>query len=250
MTELTGQFSLEPGIVKHSPRPWVAHPAGNSPTEKAMIRSQPMKTAPAKLSKRDAVLDAATGLFAERGYENTEVDAIAAAAGVAKGTIYFHFQTKEKLFLAVADYGMRRLAEHTLKGIEGLTDIVTILRTAGITAAGFFQTHPELAEILLQERAQFRGSIPDTHLLYREKGRQLFEPLVRQGIEQGIFRNLDVSEAITAAANMLFGMVITSCVEGRSRDIVRRAQFAVDLWLSAILALPGPERHSAPLATK
>ena len=74
-----------------------------------------LESAPARSSKREAVLAAATQLFARQGYENTEVDAIAAAAGVAKGTIYFHFQTKEKLFLAVADFGMNRLSEHVLK---------------------------------------------------------------------------------------------------------------------------------------
>lgn len=197
-----------------------------------------MKSVAAKTSKRDAVLEAATRLFALQGYENTEVDAIAAAAGVAKGTIYFHFQTKEKLFLAVADYGMHRLSEHVLKSMEGLVDVVKILRTAGIEAAAFFQTHPELVEILLQERAQFRGSIPDTHLFYREKNRHIFEPLVRRGIKEGIFRDIDVSEVLTMGANMLFGLVVTSCVEGRSKDIKRRARFAVDLWLRAVLASP------------
>lgn len=197
-----------------------------------------MKSAAAKVSKRDAVLDAATRLFALQGYENTEVDAIAAAANVAKGTIYFHFQTKEKLFLAVADYGMRRLTDHVLKTLNGLTDVIEILRTAGVEAASFFQTHPELVEILLQERAQFRGSIPDTHLFYREKNRHIFEPLLRRGVEQGIFRDIDMSEALTMAANMLFGLVVTSCVEGRSKDIRRRARFAVNLWLRAISASP------------
>jgi len=196
------------------------------------------KFASAKSAKRDALLEAATRLFASQGYENTEVDAIAAAAGVAKGTVYFHFQAKEKLFLAVADYGMRRLSEHVLQSIEGRTDIVDILRTAGVEAAGFFQTHPELVEILLQERVQFRGSIPDTHLLYREKNREIFEPLFRRGVEEGVFRDIDALDALTAGANMLFGLVVTSCVEGRSKDIKRRARFAVELWLRAILESP------------
>ena len=196
------------------------------------------KAAQHKSSKRDAVLDAACRLFARRGYENTEVDAIAAAAGVAKGTVYFHFQTKEKLFLAVSDHGLRRLTEHVLQSITGLTDLVAIFRTAGVEAAGFCQKHPDLVEIFLQERTQFRGSIPDTHLLYREKNRVIFEPLYRQAIEQGIFRDIDVAEALTAGANMLFGLVVTSCAEGRAKDIRRRAEFAVDLFLRALLASP------------
>ena len=196
------------------------------------------KAAKRRSSKRDAILDAACRLFARRGYENTEVDAIAAAAGVAKGTVYFHFETKEKLFLAVSDHGMRRLTEHVLQSITGLTDLVAIFRTAGIEAAGFCQKFPDFVEILLQERTQFRGSIPDTHLLYREKNRVVFEPIFREAIEQGIFRNIDAFEALTAGANMLFGLVVTSCAEGRSKDIRRRAEFAMDLFLRALLAAP------------
>ena len=196
------------------------------------------KAAQRKSSKRDAVLDAASRLFARQGYENTEVDAIAAAAGVAKGTVYFHFQSKEKLFLAVSDRGLRRLYEHVLQSIAGLTDLVAIFRTAGIEAAGFCQKYPDFVEILLQERAQFRGSIPDTHLLYRGKNRVIFEPIFREAIEQGIFRDIDVSEALTAGANMLFGLVVTSCAEGRSKDIRHRAEFAVDLFLRGLLARP------------
>ena len=196
------------------------------------------KAAKRRSSKRDAILDAACRLFARRGYENTEVDAIAAAAGVAKGTVYFHFETKEKLFLAVSDHGMRRLTEHVLQSITGLTDLVAIFRTAGIEAAGFCQKFPDFVEILLQERTQFRGSIPDTHLLYREKNRAIFEPIFREAIEQGIFRDIDPFEALTAGANMLFGLVVTSCAEGRSKDIRRRAEFAMDLFLRALLAAP------------
>ena len=196
------------------------------------------KAAKRRSSKRDAILDAACRLFARRGYENTEVDAIAAAAGVAKGTVYFHFETKEKLFLAVSDHGMRRLTEHVLQSITGLTDLVALFRTAGIEAAGFCQKFPDFVEILLQERTQFRGSIPDTHLLYREKNRAIFEPIFREAIEQGIVRDIDPFEALTAGANMLFGLVVTSCAEGRSKDIRRRAEFAVDLFLRALLASP------------
>ena len=84
-----------------------------------------------------------------------------------------------------------------------------------------------LARVALR---QFRGSIPDTHLLYREKNRVIFEPIFREAIQQGIFRNIDAFEALTAGANMLFGLVVTSCAEGRSKDIRRRAEFAVDLF--------------------
>ncbi|HZZ50275.1 MAG TPA: TetR/AcrR family transcriptional regulator [Pseudonocardia sp.] len=53
--------------------------------------------------KRRVILDAAVAVFCEQGYKRTSVDAIAAAAGVGKQTIYGHFGDKERLFLAAVD---------------------------------------------------------------------------------------------------------------------------------------------------
>ncbi|MEQ8667939.1 MAG: TetR/AcrR family transcriptional regulator [Pirellulales bacterium] len=188
--------------------------------------------------KKQAVLEAATSLFAKKGYEHTDVETIAAAAGVAKGTVFFHFQTKQKLFMAVADLGMTRLVEHVLASIEGLTDPVEILRSAGLASAGFFQQQPELVEIMLQERTQFRGSIPDTHILYREKNRAVFERYLQQGVEQGVFREIDIGEALIVGANMLYGLVVTSCIEGKAHEITARARYSIELFLRSILAEP------------
>lgn len=53
---------------------------------------------PKDLEKRAAILDAAKRLFPENGFEGTSMDAIAAAAGVSKLTVYSHFRDKESLF--------------------------------------------------------------------------------------------------------------------------------------------------------
>ncbi|MGH9096152.1 MAG: TetR/AcrR family transcriptional regulator [Acidimicrobiales bacterium] len=50
---------------------------------------------------RAALLDAARGLFGTNGYGDTSIDAVVAAAGVTKGAVYHHFQSKEGLFAAV-----------------------------------------------------------------------------------------------------------------------------------------------------
>src|ERR1700677_2296402 len=52
-------------------------------------------------AKRQAILQAATDVFLREGYARASVDAIAAAAGVGKQTVYGHFGNKEQLFLAV-----------------------------------------------------------------------------------------------------------------------------------------------------
>ena len=57
------------------------------------------------------VLAAARKLFAEAGYADTSLDAIAAAAGLTKGAIYHHFASKQEVFRAVYEQERLRLAE-------------------------------------------------------------------------------------------------------------------------------------------
>lgn len=51
----------------------------------------------------DAILDAAIDLFIEAGFETTPMDAIALKAGVAKGTLYYHFKSKEGIVEAIVE---------------------------------------------------------------------------------------------------------------------------------------------------
>jgi TetR/AcrR family transcriptional repressor of mexJK operon len=58
---------------------------------------------PKDLEKRAAILDAAKRLFTTQGFDGTSMDAIAAAAGVSKLTVYSHYQDKERLFTAAVE---------------------------------------------------------------------------------------------------------------------------------------------------
>jgi len=59
-------------------------------------------------SKREALLNTATRLFTDQGFKATGIAEILGAAGVAKGTLYQHFESKEALIEAV----LRRMGEH------------------------------------------------------------------------------------------------------------------------------------------
>ena len=59
------------------------------------------KTRSKPSAKRDAILDAAQGLFLSVGYAATSMDSVASGAGVSKATIYAHFDSKEELFSAM-----------------------------------------------------------------------------------------------------------------------------------------------------
>src|SRR5438067_6394899 len=62
--------------------------------------------------KRDAILRAAIDVFADRGYFNAQVADVARAAGVAAGTVYLYFRSKDDLLISIFERSMRQaLAE-------------------------------------------------------------------------------------------------------------------------------------------
>jgi TetR/AcrR family transcriptional repressor of mexJK operon len=83
-------------VRKRRSTPSAAVQAVEIPTETVATVGRPKD-----LAKRAAILEAGKRLFLESGFERTSMDAIAAAAGVSKITVYSHFQDKDTLFRAV-----------------------------------------------------------------------------------------------------------------------------------------------------
>ncbi|HUN57984.1 MAG TPA: TetR/AcrR family transcriptional regulator [Candidatus Binataceae bacterium] len=64
------------------------------------------------------LLDAAAHLFNERGFHATSMRDIAKEVGMLSGSIYYHFQSKEEMLLAVYEQGMHRIAEEVDRAVD------------------------------------------------------------------------------------------------------------------------------------
>jgi AcrR family transcriptional regulator len=73
-------------------------------------RGRPRAAERGHIDSRRRLLDAAAALLAERGYSGATVDGIVAAAGLSKGTFYWHFTSKEELFLSLLEERIDRPA--------------------------------------------------------------------------------------------------------------------------------------------
>src|SRR6516225_3941693 len=72
--------------------------------------------------KRDVILRAAIDVFAERGYFNAQVADVARAAGVAAGTVYLYFRSKDDLLISIFERGMRDALAEGRAAVAGLDD--------------------------------------------------------------------------------------------------------------------------------
>lgn len=90
---------------------------------------------------RQHLLEAATELFADRGFEGTSIEAVLERTGVSRGSLYHHFASKERLFEAVVEEVYARVGEATLaattaSGATEAYDLIVAAELAWIRLAG------------------------------------------------------------------------------------------------------------------
>src|SRR5437867_8002467 len=86
----------------------------------AAIRRSSASTPPAP--KREAILRAATDVFAGRGFFNAQVADVARAAGVAAGTVYLYFRSKDDLLVSIFERTMRDALARVRDAVADTTD--------------------------------------------------------------------------------------------------------------------------------
>ncbi|MFA7169562.1 MAG: TetR/AcrR family transcriptional regulator [Candidatus Paceibacterota bacterium] len=109
-----------------------------------------------KINKKQSIYLSAAALFGKKGFEGTSLDEVAQKAGVAKGTIFYHFQNKEELFSALIQEGVEQLsqgvediAQKDLSIEEKLSLIVDFHFT-------FFKEHRDMCLMILGQIGNFQ----------------------------------------------------------------------------------------------
>ncbi|HKJ00585.1 MAG TPA: TetR/AcrR family transcriptional regulator [bacterium] len=195
--------------------------------------------------RREAILEMATRVFAERGYRHTDVEAVAAAAGVGKGTVYRHFPDKRALFLSAVDQGMQGLqtcVDGAAPDCSGSLEDLRAAMEAGIRAhLTFFDKHPEVVELLIQERAEFKDRRQPTYVAYAHRNKARWKPLVEALRAQGRLRDLPHDEMHEFMTQIIYGTMFVNYFRGRRRSIAAQVRRIVDVVLFGVLT--DAERH-------
>lgn len=188
------------------------------------------------LAKRsEAILDVAVKVFAERGFGPTDVQEIADKAGVGKGTIYRHFESKERLFLAAAERGVSQMHAAIDVAVEQVTDPIQMIRDAIVAFLTFFEQHPEFIELLIQERAYFPNRETPTFFARDPKEPERNE-MLRSLIRAGVLRDLPVEQITDTLCHYLYGAIFVNYFAGRKRTLAEQAQELTDIVFHGILA--------------
>jgi len=140
--------------------------------------------------RRDEILAAAIDLFAVHGYADTDTQFLADQLQVGKGTLYRYFRSKEELFLAAVDLSIQRLHESVCAAVELAVNPMDQIRQGVRGYLAFFVKHPEVVELMIQERAIFRDQRKSTYFQRRNEFAKQWQALYRQLVAEGLLRDM------------------------------------------------------------
>jgi AcrR family transcriptional regulator len=183
---------------------------------------------------RAALIDVATELFATNGYEGTAIPAVLDAAGVSRGALYHHFESKEALFEAVLQSVEAEATLKVTRSARGATDPLDGLRR-GCAAYLAMCRDPVVRRISLIDAPAVVG-----WERWREIDEQHSFGLIKAAIaaiaaDRRVKPELiDVMAHMVLAALLEVALLVARADEGRLA--IRRGQAAVDELLTALFA--------------
>ncbi|MBI2421248.1 MAG: TetR/AcrR family transcriptional regulator [Candidatus Hydrogenedentes bacterium] len=195
-------------------------------------------------ARREQILKEATAAFAQHGFSSTDVQAIADTLTIGKGTVYRYFPTKRDLFLAAVDRGMRLLGECIDEAVEAQSDPLAQVEAGFRSYLAFFDAHPEVVELFVQERAAFRDREQSTYFVHKEQDIARWHSLLSEMMKSGQLRAMPVAELTDFISDHLYGMVFTNHFSGRKRTLAEQAGSALRIIHAGIL--PEPPSGAAP----
>lgn len=141
--------------------------------------------------KRERILAAGLSLFARAPYQAVTMDSVAAAARVAKGTLYLYFESKEDLYLGILSDGLETIARNYQASVNPAASVPDRLRRAIEITLEFYDQRRDLLRLMATEEprmAEARNRLIDD---WRERGVRFFTSLIEEGARAGVFRASD-----------------------------------------------------------
>ena len=161
----------------------------NDPTQEGPIRS-----------RKETILDVATRLFAERGYDGASMNDVAERAGMRKASLFYHFASKDALYEAVLERLVARVGTAVAEAYGGEGSFSERLERAAEVATAVLGAHPFAARLLVREAMDWgpaiRGRLLDVILGVFEMTAAFF----RAGQEAGAFVEGDPRQLVLSIA--------------------------------------------------
>ena len=159
-------------------------------------------------AKRQRILAAALKLFAHEAYQAVTMDRVAEAAGVAKGTLYLYFPSKDALYLGVLNDGLDTAYRTYQASADPKLPVVERMRRSIAVTVEFYDQRRDFLQFFAMEEPRLSEARNRIIEGSRERGFNFFASLIEEGMRIGVFTRVDPRLATLAIQGAIRSLLL------------------------------------------
>ena len=175
-------------------------------------------------STRDRILDAALDLFSAKGFYDTKLDEIVAEASISKGSIYFHFPNKERLFIALVDQFADLIERRAAEAIAGESEGILRVQAALEAVLETFAKYRRPAKLLLVQAVGLGAVFERKRMEVTDRFALMIQTYLDEAVADGSIAPVDTRIVAHAWMGAIYSVVIQWVYSGEpTRDEIMEA---------------------------
>ncbi len=189
--------------------------------------------------RKNQILDAATQVFMQKGFDKARMDDIVEETGLSKGTLYWYFKSKYDIIISILD-----------RFFVNIFDKLDIQQKTGDLSAS--EALWQFTEDVIQDYKKMLSLMPVAYEFmalafrnkvvqkafkqYMERYMNVLVPLIQRGIDSGEFCPVDATEAAIAAGAIFEGTILLWVYDKDLVDPERHIRAGIKIWLAGVKA--------------
>ncbi len=183
---------------------------------------------------KEAILDAAQTLLAHHGYAGLSMRELAVESGLAKATIYHHFQDKNDLFRSVLERDMAMVHAQIVAAANSAATAIDRLGAVIRTYVGLMSERRTVIMSVLRELGEDENNLCE---FIHSRRSCYFDPIatiLNQGIAEGEFRPVNVEHAAISLVGMINAFVVFRLLADSQEPVEALIEHTIDLFLHGV----------------
>lgn len=192
---------------------------------------------PKKATGKETIINAAIEVFSKKDFKTSSISEIAQRAGIANGTIYKYFKSKEDLFFSIPIEKTKEFCSQVELHLEGIPGALNKISKFVWYFLYFFKTNPEYGRILMLEMRVSRSFIKtETYDFLKQSVSQVMN-IITEGQNEGIIRqDIDTYIMRHLILGILEHMVSRWLLKGETYDLLEHHREVTEILINGLRA--------------
>ncbi len=160
-----------------------------------------------KSIKRKNIIDSASNLFSRKSYHEVMMEDVASMSGIAKGTVYTYFSSKEELYFSIMQLRMEKLTTSLKEKIKDETSRVDSLHSFVIHLYMFMMKYRDFFLMYRKESLNTENELCSELVTLEKELKNLLAGIIELGKLENLFRNIETDFAVDLILGSVYGTV-------------------------------------------